>query len=104
MGTKLVKSIGFKTASKILNCSRFSIGEEYTDKLDIFFSSADKSMMEIFHVRSKRSKTIFVLTFDEHGSVAYYKRDVFECPAIQVKDVLDTTGFSDCYQAHSVSQ
>jgi hypothetical protein len=66
MGTKLVKSIGFKTALKILNRSRFSIWEEYIDKLDIFFSSADKSMMEIFHVRLKRSKTIFVLTFGEH--------------------------------------
>jgi fructoselysine 6-kinase len=82
----------------------FSKWQEYIDKLDIFFSSADETMREIFHVRSKRSKTIFVLTFGEHGSVAFHKGNIFECPAIQVEDVIDTTGCGDCYQAHFVAQ
>ena len=82
----------------------FSMWEEQIDKLDIFFSSADKSMMDIFHARSKRSKTIFVLTFGEQGSVAYHKGEVFECTAIQVDEVVDTTGCGDCYQAHFVAE
>jgi fructoselysine 6-kinase len=82
----------------------FSMWEAQIDKLDIFFSSADKSMRGIFHARSKQSKTIFVLTFGEHGSVAFYKGEVFECQAIKIEDVVDTTGCGDCYQAHFVAE
>ena len=82
----------------------FSAWEDQMDRIDIFFSSAEESMKQVFQERSKSSDTIFVLTFGEHGSVAYHRGQVFESPAIPVENVVDTTGCGDCYQAHFVAE
>lgn len=82
----------------------FSKWEPLIDDIDIFFSSAHEDMKPIFFERSKRSRTLFVLTFGEHGSVAYHKGQVFECAAEKVAEVIDTTGCGDCYQAHFVAE
>jgi len=82
----------------------FSQWEQLFDGIDIFFSSATDSMKATFEERSKSSKTIFILTFGEHGSVAFYQGRIFECPATKVADVVDTTGCGDCYQAHFVAE
>ena len=55
-------------------------------------------------VKIKFSNTIFLLTFGEHGSVAYHRGRVFEQPAITVDQVIDTTGCGDCYQGHFVAE
>ena len=55
--------------------------EEQFGSIDIFFSSAEESMKETFHQRSKSTDTIYVLTFGEYGSCAYHHGQVFECEA-----------------------
>ena len=42
----------------------------------------------------------FVLTFGEHGSVAYHRGIGYTCPAQKLNTVVDTTGCGDCYQGH----
>jgi fructoselysine 6-kinase len=74
------------------------------DDFDIFFSSAEESMKKVFLEKSKTSNTVFVLTFGENGSVAYHKGQIFECDAIKVVNVIDTTGCGDCYQGHFVAE
>jgi fructoselysine 6-kinase len=74
------------------------------DDIDIFFSSAEESMKKTFLEKSKTSNTIFVLTFGENGSVAYHKGHIFECAAVNVANVIDTTGCGDCYQGHFVAE
>ena len=74
------------------------------DGIDVFFSSASDSMKAIFEERSKSSETIFVLTFGEHGSVAFHQGRTFQCPAVKVANVVDTTGCGDCYQGHFVAE
>lgn len=82
----------------------FTEWENLIDDIDIFFSSAEESMKNIFLERSKISNTIFILTFGENGSVAYHKGHVFECAAVNVENVIDTTGCGDCYQGHFVAE
>lgn len=82
----------------------FTQWEDSIGSIDIFFSSAEESMKGIFHERSKTSETLFVLTFGEFGSIAYYHGQAFECPAVKVDHVVDTTGCGDCYQGHFVTE
>ena len=94
----------FKVAVDFNNQRDFARWEDQIDHIDIFFLSAEESMKAFFHERSKISDTIFVLTFGEHGSVAYHHGDVFECSAVKVEQVVDTTGCGDCYLAHFVAE
>lgn len=82
----------------------FTQWEDKIEEIDIFFSSAHKSMKETFLQRSKVCKTIFVLTFGNEGSTAYHDGKVYECPAIKVDNVIDTTGCGDCYQGHFLAE
>jgi fructoselysine 6-kinase len=82
----------------------FSPWEEQLENIDIFFSSAQESMKTTFLQRSISTDTIYVLTFGEHGSTAYYHGLVFECEAVQIEEVVDTTGCGDCYQGHFVAE
>ena len=82
----------------------FTHWENLLNDIDIFFSSADESMKRAFLEKSKTSNTIFVLTFGENGSIAYHQGNIFECAAIYVENVIDTTGCGDCYQAHFIAQ
>jgi sugar/nucleoside kinase (ribokinase family) len=70
----------------------FTEWEDLIDDIDIFFSSAEESIKNIFLERSKISNTIFILTFGENGSVAYHKGHVFDCAAIHVEKVIDARG------------
>lgn len=82
----------------------FAQWEKLIGKIDIFFVSAEQSMKTDFLHRSKTSESIFLLTFGEHGSVAYDDGHVFECPAVTVEHVVDTTGCGDCYLGHFVAE
>jgi fructoselysine 6-kinase len=82
----------------------FTPWEEHFARIDIFFSSAEESMKATFHQRSKSTDTIYVLTFGEYGSTAYHHGEVFQCDAIKVEQVIDTTGCGDCYQGHFVAE
>ena len=78
--------------------------DDIIDDMDIFFLSASEVMKPAFYERSKRSDTIFVLTFGENGSVAYHRGESYECDAEKVDPVVDTTGCGDCYQGHFVCE
>lgn len=82
----------------------FAAWEALIPDIDIFFISAEKSMKPLFQERSKVCETIFALTFGEHGSAAYHKGQAFECPAVKVEHVVDTTGCGDCYQGHFLAE
>jgi fructoselysine 6-kinase len=82
----------------------FTNWADLINDIDIFFSSAEESMKDTFLDKSKTSNTIFVLTFGEHGSIAYHKGQAFECEAVNVENVVDTTGCGDCYQGHFVAE
>ena len=78
--------------------------DDIIDAVDIFFLSASEAMKETFYEWSKRSNTLFVLTFGENGSAAYHRGERYECEAEKIDAVLDTTGCGDCYQGHFVCE
>ena len=82
----------------------FTQWEDLFGNIDILFFSADDSMKHVFYEKSKTLNPVFVLTFGEYGSVAYHEGDIYDCPAVHVKNVVDTTGCGDCYQGHFVAE
>ena len=106
----LKELVALKPSNKYLLAVDFNEQRDFTqweplmDGIDVFFSSATDSMKAIFEERSKSSETIFVLTFGEHGSVAFHQGRTFQCPAVKVANVVDTTGCGDCYQGHFVAE
>jgi len=77
--------------------------EKYFPYIDLFFVSAKSQnsaqVRKTLKEWSEKYNTVFTVTLAEHGSVAYKKGKEFVCQAEKVKEVVDTTGCGDSYQA-----
>ncbi len=73
--------------------------EELFDAIQLFFISGRKEELPKLMEWSKKYKTVFVATLGKDGSVAYLDGLEYICPAVQVDEVVDTTGCGDTYQA-----
>lgn len=90
--------LGFVLAVDFNEQRDFGRWEHLIHKLDIFFISAEKSLIDDFRKRSQGCDTVFILTFGEEGSMAFHRGQGFKCPAVPVDNVVDTTGCGDCFQ------
>lgn len=99
---ELKKEYGFLLAVDFNEQRDFSAWESLMSDIDIVFSSGTESMEDEFLARSKKSDNIFVLTYGDKGSAAFQAGNRFKCDAVEVNDVVDTTGCGDCYQGYFV--
>lgn len=67
--------------------------------IDISFLSAKEEMFDDLKVVADKSGKMIVATLGAKGSVAFYKEKCYRMDALQVEEVVDTTGCGDAYQA-----
>ena len=71
----------------------------YCDSLDLFFiSGGDKTVPILRQWSTEFPRVVFVATLAEHGSIAFQNGAEYTCEAVQVREVVDTTGCGDSYQ------
>ena len=82
------------------NLRDFKEWEKDLPWIDLFFISGDAYVAELLTEYSRRyPKTIFVITLAADGSVAVKEGSAVHCPACRPKQIVETTGCGDSYQA-----
>ncbi|MEM8862219.1 MAG: PfkB family carbohydrate kinase, partial [Chloroflexota bacterium] len=71
----------------------------YLDKIDLAFISGNQETINAFALLSKKYTTQFVVTLGMDGSIALSKDQAIHQKAIPVKQIIDTTGCGDAFQA-----
>lgn len=73
--------------------------EKYIDKIDITFLSGKEEILDDLRKLSLKSKKMIVVTLGAKGSVAFYNEKTYFQEAIEVAEIIDTTGCGDSFQA-----
>ena len=73
--------------------------EKLIDKIDITFLSAKEEILDDLEKLSLKSKKMIVATLGAKGSVAFYNKKTHYQEAIDVEEIIDTTGCGDSFQA-----
>ena len=73
--------------------------EECIDNIDIVFLSGKEEMIEELQRISLEKGKLIVSTLGEKGSVAIFKEKRYYQSAIEVDEIIDTTGCGDAFQA-----
>jgi fructoselysine 6-kinase len=71
---------------------------EWFSSIDLFFISGKSQDLPLFKQWSLEFPTIFIATLGADGSAAYKNGEEYRCRAVQVPEVIDTTGCGDSYQ------
>ena len=66
---------------------------------DIAFISATPPDKSFYKEMAEQSGKLIVMTMGRHGSIAFYQGEEFSQQAIKVRNVIDTTGCGDTFQA-----
>jgi len=85
----------------------FSLLERYLDDVDIAFfglSSDDQDMTDALRKLAADAGKLFVVTLGAAGSIAFEGERQFECAAVRVGNVVDTTGAGDAFAAGFLSR
>lgn len=85
----------------------FSLLERHLDSIDILFFGMSVSAVDtISHLSKLASDTgkLFVITLGANGSRAFKGQECFDCPAVPLREVVDTTGAGDAYAAAFLSR
>lgn len=85
----------------------FTLLERYVAGIDIGFfglSVDDREMISEIEKLAAQYHKLFVVTLGAAGSMAFYNHDRFQCAAVTVNDVVDTTGAGDAYAAGFLSR
>ena len=72
--------------------------DDVLPEIDVAFSGAGATMIDEFERRSESGETMYVVTLGPAGSVAFTSGERFDCEAVLMEEVVDTTGCGDCYQ------
>ncbi len=70
----------------------------------VFISGNEEVKEKAKQLAFKYSDTIFTVTLAENGSIAFKNTEEFICSAVPVKEVIDTTGCGDSYEAGFLSE
>jgi sugar/nucleoside kinase (ribokinase family) len=84
----------------------FDLLDRYVERIDIAFFGLTLDDMRIIDRLAKRARDrdkLFVVTLGDDGSRAFQGSQEFECPAVPVNRVVDTTGAGDAYAAGFMS-
>lgn len=73
--------------------------EELIDQIDIVVLSAKDNMLEELENLAAKSDKMIIATLGANGSIAFYKNRRYFQEAIEVDQIVDTTGCGDAFQA-----
>lgn len=73
--------------------------ESHIDAIDIVFLSAKKAMLNDLNLLAIKSNKMIVATLGSEGSVAFFNNTRYFQKAIEVDEIIDTTGCGDAFQA-----
>ena len=73
--------------------------QKHIDKIDIAFISAKQEILPDLEILSNHSGKLIVATMGAEGSIAYFDGTKYSCKAVEVEDVIDTTGCGDAYRS-----
>ena len=73
--------------------------EQFIDKIDITFLSGTEEILDDLRKLSLKSKKMIVATLGAKGSVAFHNEKTYVQEAIEVDEIIDTTGCGDSFQA-----
>jgi len=73
--------------------------EPWSERLEIAFLSGDREIVEQLRPLSRHSRCVFVVTLGSDGSVAIVNGEPLDQPAYAAKEILDSTGCGDAFQA-----
>ena len=85
----------------------FDLLERHLAAIDIAFfglSTRDEAMIERLAVLADRHQKLFVVTLAADGSRAFAGAERFDCDAVPVDAIVDTTGAGDAYAAGFLSR
>lgn len=89
----------FRLVVDYLDYRDFSLMERAINQTDITFISGDDAVVETLQALSRNKEALIVVTLGSKGSVALLKGEAFYQAAEPVKEVVDTTGCGDAFQA-----
>jgi fructoselysine 6-kinase len=78
------------------------IVERYRDAFHVGFfglTPAERTLIDELEKRARRRRQLFVVTLADHGSLALGGPRRLSCPAVEVGQVVDTTGAGDTFAA-----
>ncbi|PWH83327.1 kinase [Algibacter marinivivus] len=73
--------------------------KEHIDNIDIVFLSGKEEMLNELQELSYQKKKLIVTTLGAKGSVAFFENKRYYQKAIEVTEIVDTTGCGDAFQA-----
>lgn len=73
--------------------------KEHIDNIDIVFLSGKEEMLDELQELSSQKRKLIVSTLGAKGSVAFFKNKRYYQKAIEVDEIIDTTGCGDAFQA-----
>lgn len=85
----------------------FSLLENHVDTIDIGFfglTSEDTETIEHIAALAEQHQKLFVVTLGANGSCAFHGTNRYECAAVPVENVVDTTGAGDAFAAAFLSR
>lgn len=96
---KLKKENGFQLSVDFDKERNFPEMEEFLPYIDYFFISGEENLLPVLCRWSMEYTGIFTATLAERGSIAYKNGIEYRADAVEVSEVIDTTGCGDSYQA-----
>ena len=96
---ELKKNSNFKLAVDFDTYRDFDNMEKLAPYIDYFMISGEENLLSYFEDYSKKYNGIFNMSLAEKGSVTYFKGVKYAVPAVDVKEIIDTTGCGDSYHA-----
>jgi len=73
--------------------------EQRIESIDITFISAKEEMLDRLNALSIKSGKMIVATLGSKGSVAFFDNQTYYQEALEVDEIVDTTGCGDAFQA-----
>ncbi|MFW5776306.1 MAG: PfkB family carbohydrate kinase [Spirochaetota bacterium] len=96
----LRRSGSFAPAIDFQETRDFAPWTDVLDSIDFVFVSGDPGALTSIHEMSRlHTRSLFVATLGADGSVAFEAGREHQCAAVPVREVIDTTGCGDAYQA-----
>lgn len=100
---ELKKEYGFQISVDFDKERDFRGLEKILPFINYFFISGEEKILPELRQWSINYQGIFVATLAEKGSIAFRGGKEYQAPAMEVTEVIDTTGCGDSYQAGFIS-
>lgn len=99
--TTAIKAVDFSQDSEYADFDKKdNVITKYSTYFDVIFVGGTEKQIPLLQLLSKKyPKKVFVLTLGGKGSIGFVNGEKFIQPAKKVKNIVDTTGAGDAFQA-----